>query len=260
MQNTVELASTNYQRFAASFTKGADLLYGLSKPRGDYLLALDPHYTDRAVADPEHLRLQPPEKMDFIIVDTYNNAFLGTEVLTGMNALLTNNKGERMLDSKQIADSQNYLGKLEGEHEEVGRFREFLEKNTSYDLQSICSDSRGDMVMRYGRSCKAGLAYAATVRKGKVHFVLDGIDFKRILEDLDKPRNEREITGKELRWLFRHRDDSQIKNEVLFWENGVPAKPPWERPEYASAWEAYDKKTKEKHSKDPKPVKAFTPR
>lgn len=252
-------ASAPVNRFAyfvSQFKKGADLLYGRSGTdyRDKYVMALSPDCWQKAHPDHANLRMQPDADMDFVIIDTYNNAFLGTEVFSSA-IIMTQGGREKKADRRKaiapITDfaatserSQTYLGKLPDEHEEVGGFRDFLETKTSYNLDEIRSPD--GLQLRYGRACKAGMAFAIFKRHGKVHFALDGIDSKSVLEDMAAARNKRRITGKELRWIFRHRDVPEVRNEVIFWLDGAKTRPLWELD--PGPWQEYDEQVQARAS------------
>jgi hypothetical protein len=229
----LRLESAKYAKFVSEFQRGKDLVYGLAMPRGKYVLALDDDYDTKALPDIANLRIQPKADMDFVIIDTFNNAFLGTEVFNSAAPIFAGSK----LTQQQRTGSEAYLGQLPNEHAEVKSFREFLER--TYELDSIKASSKANQMMRYGRACKAGLTYAATARNGRVHFVLDEVDMTRVLADVNNPKHERNITGKELRWLYRHRNDTQIMASVKFWRDGQPCAAPWDDPAYKTAWEQY---------------------
>ena len=231
-----------YLQFASTFQRGKDLIYGLAMPRASYVEALDAQYPERSKADPQYLRIQPEDGMDFIIIDTFNNAFLGTEVLKSLPPFFIG----RALTGTEAQDSERYLGELKGEHDQVRSFRTYLEKETLYDLQSISGATRAEQMMRYGRSCKTGMAYAILARKGRVHFLLDEIKMNLVLADRLKPKPERSISGKELRWLFRHRNHPQIRPEVVFWKDGKTTSAPWESE--PKDWAEYGQEVLSRHS------------
>ena len=70
--------------------------------------------------------------------------------------------------------------------------------------------------------CKGILVWAATNSR-KVHFILDGIDFKKVVG-----KAVRSITGSELRMLYRNKDNPDLMDCIRFYLNGLPANAPWE--------------------------------
>ena len=252
-----------YNLFVSQFKKGADLIYGRSGPdfRDKYVIAVSPDCWSKVKTDHKNMRMQPDGDMDFVIIDTYNNAFLGTEIFATAAVVTQDGWGQTKADRRkgitpihnfQETDtkSKTYLGQLENEHGEVGSFRDFLEHGTSYDINGVGGPD--GLQMRYGRACKAGLAYGILKRKGKVHFALDGLTSASILDDVGLGKDKRKITGKELRWIFRHRDEPKIKADVIFWLDGAKTEPLWEKDR--GLWEAYDKQVSARGSKG---VKAF---
>lgn len=240
-EEAVAHAKVKCADFVVCFQKGKDLIYGLADGRKLYILALDATYDAHTDLDYTHLRVQPKGAFDFLIIDTFNNAFLGTEVMATACSVHVAMKtsGHRQLTSSEANQSQTYLGHLPNEDPNVQSFRDFLEQDTAYDLKTISANSNSNMNLRYGRACKAGMAYAITVRAGRIHFVLDCIDWKRFFGDVTAPHDTRQITGKELRWLFRHRENPQIKTEVYFWLDGKRCHAPWEEGPSVGDWQKY---------------------
>jgi hypothetical protein len=95
------------------------------------------------------------------------------------------------------------------------------------------------------RKDKGGLYWATMVERKHVHFVLDGIDLKAVVEknyggdpttgglktaDSKLPGKEknRSITGSELRWIYRQRAHPGVQEYIQFWFDRKPCRPPWE--------------------------------
>ena len=101
------------------------------------------------------------------------------------------------------------------------------------------------------RACKFGVDYVVNFTKGRVHFVLDGI------EDLDVVSKKgieidpafpdySPITSTELRSIYRNWD--KVKHRVLFYRHGVTVDPPWEaEPEL---WGIYREHRENKYEKE----------
>lgn len=72
---------------------------------------------------------------------------------------------------------------------------------------------------------------------------------KYLMDDLTLDKGMRGITGKEMKYLYRNRDEKHIKKRVNFWKDGERAQAPWESdPE---TWQKYEQYRQEKH-KNPK--------
>ncbi|WP_092510851.1 hypothetical protein [Xenorhabdus mauleonii] len=86
-----------------------------------------------------------------------------------------------------------------------------------------------DLDLTLGRKCKAGISWV-TMKKTKdrlinrihIHFLLDGINQAQVIDKQGKY-----ITGKELRWLYRHRHHPLVAKKVQFWMDNKPTLPPW---------------------------------
>lgn len=90
---------------------------------------------------------------------------------------------------------------------------------------------------------KAGLNWAVTQHK-HVHFILDNLDMNDVAKksniqgNPDKPQGKapfgtaqkdkvRTITNAELRWVYRHKDNPDVKAFIQFWLDDKPCCPPW---------------------------------
>ncbi len=189
-----------------------DLIYGLSRGRTDTVMALDPSRDTGIVNE--------------VIIDDLNNQFIGTgEFGTGRKrSFPDNNEGNDFTDKAHA-------------------FRTYLENHPRYDPNLV--GHKNLSVTRVKRACKGGIEY--TLGNGnRIHFVLDGIDMDMVVNktgpyDLmgmtaggDKSRD---ITGAELRWLYRHRKDPRVKKQVYFWKDGERVDAPWE--EESRLWKGY---------------------
>ena len=119
--------------------------------------------------------------------------------------------------------NNSYLTALESHPKYHRAHDKNTESMTSVDSNSI-----------FRAKSKAGLNYC--IANGKhLHFVLDGIDLSEVISKSrsnefknaadDKYRN---VTGAELRWIYRHRHSNDTKAYVQFWINKQPCPPPWE--------------------------------
>lgn len=99
------------------------------------------------------------------------------------------------------------------------------------------------------RKSKLGL-YIFTQKGRKVHFVLDMLNIDSVIHKNygSETEENRSITGAELRWLYRNRDNPQVYKNVQFWYQGKECSPPWLEgaPKYQKAWKHYHPRTKGK--------------
>lgn len=128
--------------------------------------------------------------------------------------------------------------------EKIGCVRvmsEALAVNAAFDMNDkYKTNPGGNHVIK--RSSKMGLNLF--VLKGRtVHFVLDNITMDQVptkSNSRDVGEN-RSITGAELRWIYRHRDNDVIRENIQFWFKKAPTTPPWQSDSanYSKQWETY---------------------
>lgn len=211
-----------------------DLFYGLSHPREKMMSKVTPNldehlhsYDDNGVVAPTKTPL---------IVDTLNNMFLGTGVEMNNPAL----KSEQFKDKEFKKQANTYKGEQENEIAPVKGFREFLEGHDRYNPRM--APGQEEWGTRVGRACKGGLEYTTKELQKKIHFVLDDYDFQYLWDDIGRVGEQRAITSKELKWLFRSWDDPSISANVVFWRGGKVVLPPWvENPEPWKNYKLYRK-------------------
>lgn len=152
-----------------------------------------------------------------------------------------------IIDSLNIAILNNRIN-----DREVQNFADFLGDH--------CGKQASDVRIR--KMCKSGLTYVTQVRKHNVHFVLDGLDARRVVDEsgvasrLGTQENwsfpTKYCTGAEMRRLMRQRmsdmrlpggRDYQIDlDKVLFYLATERVDAPWERnapSQWKNAWERY---------------------
>jgi hypothetical protein len=125
-------------------------------------------------------------------------------------------------------------------HQDEEALRQSLEQHEKYSSVLVSEAVNSNQDIR--RKCKGGLYWATKIASKHVHFVLDGIDMKAVVNkatqgdnadrDEDPERGiakNRTITGSELRWIYRNQTDEKVQQYVQFWFNGKPCQPPWEK-------------------------------
>ncbi|PHM61704.1 hypothetical protein [Xenorhabdus ishibashii] len=205
--------------------KAGDLIYGLSEARINYINK-NPHFRD--AKDYFNENRCPP-----IIIDDYlipaeleYKDFLGKYL---KNKLYKDEEEK----NKFLSEIKTFEAKCDFINANINTYKKY-EKDFFTHLKNdnkycnVTESHRGYNISIIGRKCKGGLSWVNTSNSEltqdiHVHFILDGIDIKRIAEKDDK-----NITGKELRWIFRHRNHPKVIKKVQFWENGSPTFPPWE--------------------------------
>ncbi|WP_459177608.1 RHS repeat domain-containing protein, partial [Ewingella americana] len=132
-----------------------------------------------------------------------------------------------------------------------------MEKNESFKNLMASHDKFKTAVRGSGsnedirRKCKGGIAWAVE-NNIKVHFALDGMDLDKVVlknfdgkngdrEEINGSKKNRSITGSELRWVYRHRNDPAVRKMVTFWNDRKNIPAPWE--ENVSMLETIDNET-----------------
>ncbi len=218
-----------------------DKFYGLSKQRISYMKAVKEKHPNATN----------------LVIDNLNNLFIGT------GAVVNNWDLE-----------PNYFPINHAYNLEAGKFKLFIEAHNKYnpsktpgvidkvgreyddeDLKKI----RSNAFIRVGRASKAGIEFTTLARDRKVHFVLDGLDLGAVAQKIpfieirhikegtapanaELARNNRggtlkDVTGQELRFLYRNRDNQEMMNNVIFWKDKQIVKAPWESSEPANVYE-----------------------
>jgi hypothetical protein len=145
-------------------------------------------------------------------------------------------KQAQRIDSYALLQDEEKRGTVTQAEQES--FKKAMQKHDNY-CTAVDADSEANENVR--RKSKGGLYWATMVEGKNVHFILDGLDMKSVVEknfnkgdnrdspaDKDGPKN-RTFTGAELRWIYRHRDNEKVAERVQFWLNGVPCAAPWLR-------------------------------
>jgi hypothetical protein len=199
-------------------------------------------------------------------MDIINNTFLGTGV------------GKR---GTRLYHGDAYRGAKPAMVVVVDAFRGFVEHHPLYDPRPI--SERRWRHLRVRRACKAGIEWVISDLSPcdrqlnpnpTVHFLLEGLNLEEVVHKshyrdtnepvpprnvgmgecvrhfINPPHNtkgqegkQRSITGSELRWIYRHRNDPRVQARVQFrdgtFENYYTCGPPWDSPEGARLWSEY---------------------
>ena len=113
-------------------------------------------------------------------------------------------------------------------------FKDFLGQHEKYSIANyVPGDSPNQAWLN---ASKAGLEFQAKREYGIIHFVLDGLDFKRVLLQnqvkdagtaMSVIANPLDITSAEIRFLFRRRADPDFTGKLRFWRDGELVAAPW---------------------------------
>ena len=108
----------------------------------------------------------------------------------------------------------------------------FLFRNNHYKTKKVIHESDS---LWLSRSCKLAII-AAIEHKTTIHFILDGLDQRQLLDRSKK--HYKTCTSIELRSVFKtglYHETSFVK----FYKNGVVALPPWDDPQTSAIWRSY---------------------
>lgn len=126
--------------------------------------------------------------------------------------------------------------KVKSDPQRAIAFRDFVSNHTKYKISSP-GKTQKEWRVAWTKTSKAGLEFQAKRRRGsRIHFVLDGLDYVRVLSQKPVPGAiakvritvPEDITSAEIRWLFRNRNDADVRGALVFWRNGVTTAAPWD--------------------------------
>ncbi|MDC9582039.1 hypothetical protein PSI15_10755 [Xenorhabdus sp. PR6a] len=219
-----------------------DLIYGMKKQRARYIDTVDkfrdaqPYFDENA---------WPPVFIDDYLVSSeeeYMRGFIKRESVNNQD-----NSG--MEQSIRIFRSR--LKYSDTHPDQFPKYTKDFSKHLRHDKKyhSVLEENGGLDTLNLGRKCKGGLSWVSKsksqlVRDIHVHFILDDINMQWVA-DKHEEFERKSITGKELRWLFRHRNHPKVSQKVQFWRNGQPVSPPWNGEE-SHIWDNYERKLMEK--------------
>lgn len=205
-----------------------DLIYGLARRRALFVEGvMAAHASD----------LRPR----VVMVDDMNNQFLGTNAPTTPNQNQLGNQGSGADYTPGAAMSR-----------EGALFHAFLRDKVKPKWQPSKSPGKANVNQRVKSASKAGIQWTTTERKKRIHFILDGLDMEFVTGKLDvmlfrtdnikqkEDPGNKSVTGCELRWLYRQRNNTEIMSRVVFWENDQKlGHAPWDDPRWKKYWDAY---------------------
>lgn len=188
------------------------------------------------------------------VIDQLNNQFLGTAFIGPMGK----DAGEKakkdpttpMAKEWKKAASYGEPNKMANaptneQQKEAAEYRKWLEKHPKYsptttEVRKEPLSSPFRQWDRTKKSSKAGLEYTTKEKQNNVHFMLDGLNQKAVVNKLDhknmRPEqkinpvtgdSQNSITASELRFLYRKQNDTAIMSNVKFWQGGQQVQAPW---------------------------------
>lgn len=192
-----------YEALAAAF-RGGDVIYGLDQPRAA---------ARTAIINSGHSQTTTVPKMHLGCIP-------GTPT-TKTNILIQNDLTNAVWDAGKPNEyaSKKSIGKTLTDKNRAVAFREFLKGHDRYNVarQGYDTSNMAEARKAWGRTSKAGLEFQ-TRRGATVHFIMEGL-----IDTLDQIAGKigygakGNITSAELRWLYRHRNLDEVRDNVRFW-------------------------------------------
>ncbi|MDC9593312.1 hypothetical protein [Xenorhabdus sp. IM139775] len=224
-----------YVPFETHFSEG-DLIYGLSYYRDNYII--------NKISGFENAQ-------DYLGKDIWPSPFIDNYLVPPEEKYMRNfiNSNQNDPEEKFHRLYKDKLKYIDSHHKYPKYAKDFfkhLGRDNKY--RSVIEASEGLDYLNLGRKCKGGLSWVSKgnsklIRNIHVHFILDGINMKAVADKCEEfhelGSKNKSITGQELRWLFRHRDDSKVSKKVQFWKDGKPVSPPWNGDE-GRVWDNYE--------------------
>jgi hypothetical protein len=215
---------TMWERLAEQFADG-DILYGLDKGRGDAKKAILEHRRTIERQTVVFCFFRQTKQFERILIQND----------------ITNSVFDPMANGLKTDAEIRKTKAVQSDPDRAIVFRNFVASHEKYSLAKYkATGNMDDARAAWLKTSKAGLEFQATKRIGfRIHFILDGLAFDRVLAQVDVPggfattkiRTPLDITSGEVRWLFRHRNDAGVTQAVVFWLQGQIKQAPWLWPE-----------------------------
>lgn len=127
-------------------------------------------------------------------------------------------------DSKSFSKfrSDEEIKQTLNDYDRAMDFKSFLENHERYNVTNIQKFNTLTITERLSKTSKAGLEFQTSVREKSVIFCVDHlVDSIPDIASKSGPHGQA-ITAHELRWIYRHRDDDNVKENVKFFLRGAP--------------------------------------
>jgi len=218
-----------WDQLAREFEDG-DILYGLDQGRGDAKRAI--------LAERRQVEKRSTILCCFVRTQRFERILIQNDI--------TNSVFDAQKPGLRSEADIRKTREVKADPERAVEFRGFVAEHPKYGLADYQPSAVDPMTVARAawlKTSKAGLAFQATRRPGhKIHFVLDGLDFSRVLAQTSAPAevartvvtSPLDITSAEVRWLFRNRSNARVADAVVFWLDGVKTEPPWQWPQAAA--------------------------
>jgi hypothetical protein len=218
-----------------------DVIYGLTMNRNDYIERYVEHRMkdwdpNEDSEDEFRESLEGLSEKYMSLINSYNEPILDVDFLKKPPYTSVISKIQRgtsyitALQKTRYAIDKVHEASVEALNKGNVTIKDSLKTLSSPEMASAAT------VLAIRRACKFGIEYIAQVtRKGKVHYVLDGIDMSDVVGKkamaLWTGTTGVPITTSELRYLFRNwyrlKNDA-AKGRIRFWMSYQPSIAPWD--------------------------------
>ncbi|MGN5575485.1 type VI secretion system tip protein VgrG [Enterobacter sp. Lyrl_3] len=246
-ENTTEVFSGNYD------ASRGDLIYGLEKPRSEYIHDIYPGYS------PENKQCPP------LVIDVYNNNVSKSVTESVSQDKLIRLRGKRKslmrvlrvpddieetvtkktggADSKYLWSDYFSVGDVNPKFNIKKIYKEVRKHYGKDDYHTLYTDAPGIAgyapKLLWKRGSKLGIEMVARGDNFHLHFILDGLDMNCVINKI--PPHGQSVTASELRYAYRNRE--RLKGKIFFYEKKVRCPAPWESPE--NDWQSYNPSDKD---------------
>ncbi|PHM40328.1 T3SS effector EspK [Xenorhabdus mauleonii] len=202
--------------------KVGDLLYGLGPKRSNYM-GVDAF---KDLSEHNKKRTEPHAVIDYYL--TQKDADAGMDFTYEIKPSTMKN---RDIETIKEPYHKSFLKHMTlSEHDE--KYHDIPTAPIDYEKDAYCgmSGMSETIYTHLGRKCKMGLSWICTsndkeVKDCCVHFILDGLNMDQIINK--GTEYGKSITARELRWVYRNRNDDRVAKKVQFWLNDRQVVPPW---------------------------------
>ncbi|PHM64356.1 Type III secretion system effector EspK [Xenorhabdus stockiae] len=219
--------------FRNEFFEG-DLIYGLTNERERYISNLDNFkiVKNRLPKSTSGQEFFKPTMMNYYLIPVEERE-MKSFLDSFQNSLRNNRRAPNAWLSEKANKYKGYLNVV-GFHE-YEEYKEslysYLEKHDKY--HTVLEEGITNDHVTIGRKCKGGISWVTMsdcqlTEDMHIHFILDEINMAKVVNKSEGLNNTRKsITAKELRWVYRNRNNKKVASKIQFWVDKKPVFPPW---------------------------------
>lgn len=196
---------------ADGFHFGDDVIYGIEKDRRAFMLKQLGNNL------PEFWRGMYQNHITDIVWDVNNPEYSFEDAEIAKRVLET----APQLEKHNPEFAKKLIKRTQG-------FNAFLKKkgeqNSKYNVWKKSDDESNDKFADktteiWKRTSKAGLEYQLKERDKPVYFAVDSLDLKDVIKGKDSGEFSSSITSSEIRWLYRHREEEDVKKNLKLYKS-----------------------------------------